>query len=85
MELGYADDGDAEARNEANTKLLRYRAQQYQTGNTRNRHLEDGDENDLNNECGSINIGNIDTIDGTLRENIVIIDGDIINADNYCK
>lgn len=82
------DYDDADARNEANTKLLRHRAQQYLTGNTRNRFLQDGsgDVNDpYNNSCGSVNIGNINNIDGTLREHIVIIDGDIINADNYCK
>lgn len=87
--LTYAGDyDDADARNEANTKLLRHRAQQYLTGNTRNRFLNDDSgnvNNTNNNSCGSVNIGNINNIDGTLRENIVIIDGDIINADNYCK
>lgn len=88
-----ASTGSSYINNRANTKLQKFKARGYLSHRPRSIFLTDK-TTDLNTDtynfsCGSVNIGNIDStewsVGNTLRDHTVIIDGDIINANNTCR
>ncbi|MFQ5330436.1 MAG: hypothetical protein ACE5D4_10695 [Thermodesulfobacteriota bacterium] len=88
-----ASTGSSYVNNRANTKLQKFKARGYLSHSPRSIFLTDK-TTDLNADaynfsCGSVNVGNIDStewsVGNTLRDHTVIIDGDIINANNTCR
>ena len=85
--------GSAEISDETNAKLARVKAKSKRLSGSRaksarNAASESAAGNPAVGECGSINIANTvneGNVGHMNQETIVIVDGDIINANNECK
>jgi hypothetical protein len=75
--------GEEGLEDDANAKLARVKAKQRAFGSG----SDFGSGSGSNAECGSLNVGNVDNRgrNSRLREVIVVVEGDVINANNNCR
>jgi len=91
MAISPADAGGLDFDDQQNAKMARLKAKSRAEKNKRQKEFLDGgsvdDPDQQFAECGAVSIGNF--VDGrgsrTPREINVLIDGDVINANNNCR
>lgn len=80
----WGEDGDF-MEDDSNAKVQRYIAKQRALeANMTDEEREQAAQN-RNASCGSVNVGNVAGSGGGDVENVVVIKGDVINANNRCK
>jgi hypothetical protein len=69
-------------------KVAKTKAKMSASSDGQSRWGEDGGDSADENRCGNVDIGNVNTAGANrarLKENIVIVTGDVINANNRCR